>query len=106
MKLLTFLYSINTLMGYKFCIHCQHSFKPNRPAFGIPLQKGLDMDPEWMCRKFLGKSEKIETVDMVSGRRDLILTEFVPCKVARINDSMCGLVGTYFENHDIKNIDE
>lgn len=79
-------------------MHCQHAYKP--------ISRGLDMEPEWLCRKFMARGKGLETVDMVTGRRELILTELVPCKVARINDSMCGPSGTYFEHHEIKNIDE
>ena len=76
--------------AYRFCIHCRHYLKP--------MVRGIDAEPVSQCRLISGKG--YETVDLVSGRRTIVETVFLPCWVARGAEGMCGVNGSRFEPFD------
>jgi hypothetical protein len=85
-----------TLDALSFCMHCRHAWRP--------LQRGLVMDEGWYCSKFAGDGR--EVVDLVTGRRDVMLTPYLPCWVARSDEVMCGVNGTYFDKKLIMETDK
>jgi hypothetical protein len=76
--------------AYRFCIHCRHHLKP--------LGRGIEAEPVSQCRLIPGRG--YETVDLVSGRRTIVDTVFMPCWVARGAEGMCGVNGSRFESRD------